>query len=455
MNNFTLILLESNKIISKELKIDELDNYIENTAGILPIMVQDALSFIKKYEILDGDIINNILKSNKSSLKTIAKHIGVEEDKLEGFWKLLKDLKNNVKLLPHFLTPQERSALIKGKALISDLTIDIETSQGRSDTVNLYMPIAHKIVNQYVGKSNLSKSELMSAALLGFTNAMREWDRSKGLLFKTYLSYRIQQQILNDIDKYSHNLRSTNWYTNKKNDKVLDAISLDKLKGGNDEEEFKQDYLAALGVTDEPMKPDAERAWKKIFDLLERKFNQRDVDIFYRYFGLAGYEREKSKDIAKKFKMSEGNIRNSIINKFLNFLASNKATKDILSDLHSLYNENLMKELIGQNYDSILEYLSNDDTYILLEEINKWDNKSVFNKILQKSLNELTDDSRRIILQILESDFEFLDEMYKKYKRDIIVFLSNMYPTENMSKKTDVSLLEYMEDMQYFYQKHF
>ena len=36
----------------------------------------------------------------------------------------------------------------------------------------------------------------------------------------------------------------------------------------------------------------------------------------------------------------------------------------------------------------------------------------------------------------------------------IIEFLSHMYPTESMTKKSDVSLLDYMSEIQDYYQEY-
>lgn len=452
MNNFTQILLEVNNIYEEKLSMNDLNKFIDNTIKIMPIPVKEVLFFIKKYELLDGKIINNIVHANKQMLKNIANDINIPEELMEKFWKSLKDLKNNIKLLPHFLTPIERDSLIKRKINISDITIDLDSAQGRNEVVKMYMPIVYKIVNQYVGKSKLNRSDLISAALTAFVNAMDEWDRNKGQLFKSYLSYRIQQQILNDINKYGHTLSGTNWYITKKyGSELLDAVSMDSLSK-DENGEFKQDRLVALGVEDnEPLDRDEEKQWEQVFSILERKFKQRDIDIFYRYFGLAGRKREKSKDIAKEFGMSEGNIRNSIINKILLFLKSDNKALELLSNLQDLYNEGLMIELIWQN--NIFEYLANDDVYILLEEINRWNNKDVFKNSLSKSLNLVKE--KDIILNILKSDFEELDQNFKKYKKDIIIFLSNMYPTESMTKKTDVTLLEYMEELQIIYKKYY
>ena len=312
------------------------------------------------------------------------------------------------------------------------------------------MPVVNKIVNQYVGKSKLNRSDLMSAAHIAIANAIKEWDRSKGQLFKTYLSYRVQQQILNDIDEHGHSLSGTSWYTTKKyGSEVLDAVSIDGISR-DENGEFKQDRLAALGYNDGRDEETEVKQWKKVFEILEKKFKQRDLDIFYSYFGLNGYKKEKSKDIAKRYGMSEGNIRNSIINKILAFLKKDKESLELLVSLMDSYNESLMIELIGCDKNAILERLSNDDIYILLEEITKWCNKDVF----ARSLNNSLAGNSEIILNILNGGFEEIDLNIKKYKKDLIKFLSNMYPTENMSRKTDVDLIEYMMELQEIYKKY-
>lgn len=451
MIKFTDIIKESKKQeYNGSITIKELEDYINKTSRILPNIVRDALYLVKKYEILEADDINDILGTNKSGINSLAKKFDITPDLMEDLWTLLKDLKSNIKLFPHFLTPSEQNALIKGTAKIEDLTIDLETTQGKNEVIKMYTPIVNKIVNQYVGKSKLSKNDLMSAAMEGFAKAIDEWDRSKGQLFKTYVSYRVQQQILNDIDKHGHSLSGTNWYATKKyGAEVLDAVSIDGMSR-NEDGEIHQDRLAALGYNDGRDEEAEVKQWKKVFEILEKKFKQRDLDIFYSYFGLNGYKKEKSKDIAKRYGMSEGNIRNSIINKILAFLKKDKQTLELLVSLMDSYNESLMIELFGCDRDTILERLSNDDIYILLEEITKWNNKDVFKRALNNSLSGNSD----IILNILNGGFEEVDLNLKKYKKDIIKFLAGMYPTENMSKKTDVDIIEYMMELQEIYKKH-
>lgn len=147
--------------------------------------------------------------------------------------------------------------------------------------------------------------------------------------------------------------------------------------------------------------------------------------------------------------MSEGNIRNSIINKMIAFLKKDRAALELLMDLNESYNVSLMIELFGCDKETILERLINDDIYILLEEITRWNDKNVFVRSLNNSLGA----NSEIILNILNGGFEDIDNNLKKYKKEIIKFLSNMYPTENMSRKTDVDIIEYMLELQEIYKK--
>ena len=246
----------------------------------------------------------------------------------------------------------------------------------------------------------------------------------------------------------------TNWYASKKfGAGLLDAVSIDGM-GTNDDGEIKNDHIAALGEDPEPLERDEEKQWKELYDLIESTFKTRDVNIFYRYFGLHGYKREKSKDIAKDFGMSEGNIRNSIINKMIAFLKRDRGASEILSNIQDMYNESLMCSLINSSREVILETLVNDDIFILLEELNSWNNKDVFFHSLYLAYENISTSDIEVINTLINGDFSILDDLYKKNKKSIVRFLKEMYPTENISRKTDVSLLEYMEDIQNAYQKY-
>lgn len=454
MNKFTEFVIEARKRFDSESLLNsEVNQYLNKVNRILPTIVKDVIYLTQKYNLLDKESIEEIKNSSKSSLKKLSEIYNIPEDKIEDLWKILKELKTNIRLLPQYQSKQEREMIEMGKLSKDDLTIDLESQKGRNAAAKIYMPLVYKIVTQYVGKSSLSKQELISSGLQGLTQAMNDWNKNIGdkkVSFKTYAGYRVQQQILNDINSLSHTLSGFNDYAMKQGWNA-DTVSLDNLLSGDDE--YNQDHLSYLGTTtDKPS--DKEALWEPIYKLLEKNFKERDINIFYRVFGLNGYKKEKSKDIAKEMGWSEGNIRNSVINKILNFLRKDKKAIEILQSIQDVYNESLMVELWDMDKNMIEESLLNDDMFILLEELTKWNNKDIFNTYLSRTLNSLSRDEKSYIETVLNDNFETLDSTFKKNKKTIITFLNNMYPEKPMSKNTDVSLLEYMVELQEMYKKY-
>lgn len=455
MNTFTSLVKEARSTDSGAILSSEISQFMQRVNKQLSRPVQDAILLTQRYGLMDRASIEEIIKSSKSSLKNLATKYNIDKEKLEDLWKLLKDLKNNIYLLPQMMTEEERRALELGKLATNDLTIDLDTPAGRNATTKMYMPLIYKIVNMYVGKSNLSKQELMSAALMGFTEAMNKWRRDDDgqarVPFKTFAGYRVQQAILNEMNHNSHVVSGSNSNNLKKYGySNFDAQSIDGMPRDVDGD-FKQDRLAALGVEDRDpnlKNIDTDKLWAEIYDIIEKRFPQKNVNIFYRLFGLHGHKKEKTKDIAKSLGRSEGLIRNAYVNPIIKFLKSTPKTAEILATLQQAYNESLMCELIGFNQEEIMEVLINDDLYILLEELNRWSNKD----ILVQSLKRANPDQK--IKDLLSADFEELDSVYKKDKKAIVKFLSVMYPTEGFTHASDVSILDKMVELQSAYQYH-
>ena len=166
-------------------------------------------------------------------------------------------------------------------------------------------------------------------------------------------------------------------------------------------------------------------------------------------------KKEKSKDIAKSYGMSEAGIRASYgpINKILSFLRNDKELLAILQEIQDIYNEGLMIEMFYMGREQILETLLNDDTFILLEEINRWSKKSVFNDAVNNTLEVFKPEDALIIRDLLKGSFDDLDSKYKKNKRVIVTFLSSMYPTETFLRKSDVDIIDRMSELQDIWKK--
>lgn len=453
MNKFTDIIKEARKNYDSEsLLSSEITKFVNKVKKVIPAIVQDVIYLTQKYNLMDRETIEEIRQASNSaaSIKKLADKNNMTEPQVEDLKKLLKDLKSNINLLPQYMSKTEREMLELGKLSMSDLTIDLTSAQGRNAAAKIFMPLVYKIVSHYVGKSKLSRAELISAGTIALTNAMNDWDKSTNVPFKTYAGNRIRQQILNDINSHSHALSGYNDYAFKKG-LSADAASLDRLLSGD---EMNQDHLAALGFSDDDYSELDEKKMRPLYDLLEKTFSTRDVDIFYRYFALRGNKKEKSKDIAKSYGMSEGNIRNSVINKIIKFLRADKLATNILKHIQESYNISMMTNLIGLEKHEIMEALINDDMFILLEELNMWQDKQSFKYSIENALNILPEKDSKYILNVLEKGFEYLDSTFKKNKKVIILFLNELYPTDSMDKKTDVSLIEYMMDIHDAFQKH-
>lgn len=456
MRNFTQYITEARKKFeSQVVTSDDITKYVKVIAKTISRDIQDLLFLVQKYSLFSTDQIEEIRSLSKNDLSKASERLGVPESDLEDLWGILSKMKDHeLRVLPQYQTAQERDAVLQKKLRVSDLTIDLDSEKGKRDVVKMYTPLVYKIVNQFVGKSKLTKAELMSAANMGFADALNNWnpDAENAVSFKTFASYCVRQQILNDINEYGHSLSGTSWYAAekaKKGEVKLDAASLDSFM--NDDGDWSNDHLAALGVEDRE-KDDREH-WAKVFKAIEDKFKVRDVDIFYRYFGLNGRKKEKSKDIAKSYGMSEGNIRNSVINKILAFLRSDKELLSILQDIQDIYNEGLMIEMIHMDREQILETLLNDDTFILLEEINRWAKKDVFNSTVKNILDVVKPTDANVIRDLLAGSFDDLDGSYKKNKRVIVAFLSSMYPTETFVRKSDVDIINRMQELQEIWKK--
>lgn len=446
MNNFSNLVKESQKILEAAavtLIPAELDEYIMKVGKKLPRTIQNILYITKKLNLMTKSDVEFIRSSSKSNLKNIYNNSPIFKNKVsyqefEEFWNDLRSIKLQINALPQYMTPNQRHAVISGKMNVEDLMIDLDTPQGRNAAAKQYAPLINKIVNQYANRSSLSRSDLMSVAMTGFVDAMNDYGKNKDdkqILFITYASYRIQQAILNEITKYGPKDSLT-----KSIDNILTDIE-------------KYEPLAVDDSMSNDLKSELKH-WDDLYKLIESNFKQRDCDIFYRYFGINGYKKEKSKDIAKSLGMSEGNIRNSVINKMLAFLKRDQRALDILQELRDIYNESLICDLMGCERDYVIETLLNDDIFILLEDLTRWTDKRTFEATVKNALSQFNSNDKSTLLDLLRSDFNYLDNNYKNNKKIIILFLNKIYPTENLSHKTDVSLLEYMSEIQELYGKY-
>lgn len=463
MKNFTQILLEkydnSFAFLQKEMNI-----YFKKVSPKLPKSLQLAVTIINDFQITDKELILRIMDSNKADYQLISQEYNWDIDKVKELRSLLKMNKDKLKLLPHFQTPEERKAVVDGQMAQSDILMDLSTEKGRNNVAKQYMPLVRKITNSMLSKTEMDASQVLSAGLEGFTYAMNTYKKpdeqlknnidsdgmkKKHQSFAQYAAYMIRFYILNEITNASRMVRIPSTALAKGNViKTGATISLDKQNSEEDDRDIKD---LITGLQEEPdynIAPE-NKQWQLIYNELEKKFSSRDMMIFYKTYGLNGYELMKGKEIAKELSVSAPTIT-VVLNKIIKYIKTDKKLLEIFQDIMStMMNENLAK-LVGLEKNIIIDELHNNEMYIISETLinmkeSKW--KTRYNNIINNSQFTNLKEFMEEVRNKGELGFEYLDKNYKKYKNEIVEFLNQMQPSENWNRQSDVDILNEIYNM--------
>lgn len=456
MKTFSSVINENRG--SETLQAD-ITRYIKATSGKLPRKVQAALYIIEKYPIIKSK--EDILNIRDGHFK-IYNQLDILPDDLKDLQRILKTLGNDIKLLPQFLNDYQRQALEQNKLGLQDLSLDLKTKQGREHVAKTYSPLVFKIAGQFVGKSSLSKEELVSAGLEGLVLAMNDYKTSEEMevdgksstqTFAQYASYRIRFSILDEINKHSRTVSQSDYMRNKDGESSY-SVSIDG-KYGKDEDgdDIKIDRIMQLSEEpDYDLTRKEERQWEKVFKKLEKKFSFRDCNIFYRAFGINGYDKEDGKAIAKSINVSAPFISQTI-KKIVNFLRSNDDLLEVLRTIMNLYECNMLSELIDKDKQEVFESIINNDVYMIIETINKWSDPTIYKQIVEQATDGLNTEDTLYIYDCLQSK-DYLREGFDKHKQPVIKFLENIYPTESFRRKQDPEIINLMEEIIIYNEKH-
>lgn len=461
MNNFSNIIEGRNRtsLDSVNLLSHEITDYAKKMSKKLPQEVTNTIYLLQKYGITSGETVDEILVSNSGRLKTMAAELNITYQDIQDIKATLQKLGNNIKLLPMKMSEHEREELIAGSKAMDDLTMDLETEKGRSAVIKQYGPLVYKIANQFIGKENLDKAELISAGFEGLTQAMNtyqkpidtseleddaereEAEKAKRTSFKTWASYKIRWAILGEIYDNSRTIRMSyndrrNAYT--KGETTNLTTSLDSMAGKDGEEGSMQDHIAGLATTDTLTASEQQKRWDKLFDELGKHFSKRDMVVFLKYFGLGGEKEEKGKDIAAEFNMTPAMVTHIVTKKILPYIKSNEDLMDIMGDLLAMRVESLMVNNMYKSGKELYEALLGDDVYLMLEEITRWRNPEVLFETVAHAMETLSG----TITEFLKGDENFATNNYKDNLKEVKEFLTNLYPTESFIRKPDEYILE-------------
>ena len=172
--------------------------------------------------------------------------------------------------------------------------------------VKQYEPLMNKLVNQFFKKVQCPWEDLKSYAYEGFSLAIQKYDENKSSMsFTQYAAFAIRNNILTALnselrtvkmDAYAQKITAENGIPS------FNMISIDSCTNDDESEHYRKIILSEV-VEDKFSNGDI---FEYLYSRIEDEFSYRDCEMFYKTFGLKGFDITKNKDIAKLYNVSEG-----------------------------------------------------------------------------------------------------------------------------------------------------
>ena len=202
----------------------------------------------------------------------------------------------------------------------------------QSKMIAKYEPLVNKITNQFVQKVKMPWSGIKSMAYEGLVLAFKNYDPSRSsLTFLQFAGFSIRNTILSSIDNEARTVKM-NQYTQKQaienGDPIFNTVRIDFSFDNDDANSNTEIRLGAY----ENEKFSCGDIYEYLYYRLEDRFNKRDCEMFYKTFGLKGFNDEKCQDIAKEYGVSNGLISQKI-KKIVNFIKGDEDLCEMLAQM--------------------------------------------------------------------------------------------------------------------------
>lgn len=210
------------------------------------------------------------------------------------------------------------------------------TEAQKNELVEQYTPLINKLTKQFFDSNQgmCSWSDLYSMALEGFALAISKYDSERSAMtFTQYAAYAIRNNILTCLNEETRTVKLSA-YAQKvviaNGGTLFNTVSIDQPIT-NDEDAKPRDMV--MGMYEEEKFSNGD-VFKYLYSRLEDQFNQRDRDMFYKIFGLHGFDETPNKDIAKEYGVSEGLVSQRV-KKVINWIKQDRDLCEMLSSIIS------------------------------------------------------------------------------------------------------------------------
>lgn len=208
------------------------------------------------------------------------------------------------------------------------------TAEQRNTLALQYEPLVNKMVKQYFGKVQAGWDDLKSMAYEGLVQAMNSYDpeRSK-MTFTQFAAFAIRNNILNSLSEELRTVKMSSYMQEKAEKEGLPSFSSVSLTticgetGGEDSYSREGRY----GLY-ESAKFENGDVYEYMYMRLDAEFGERELDIFYSYFGLKGRKETPLQDLAKKYGVTSGRASQQL-NKVIRFIRQDEDLREMLSSL--------------------------------------------------------------------------------------------------------------------------
>ena len=353
---------------------DETINFIDKTdlqkyLEVADRFISDDAKTVIKYFIENNDYVKKFGNGDsKNAIDNFYNGPVPKDEKLKEVYKCIGKLNKTNRLLeiPMFQTDEQFEGIINKKVSPDEILLDLNSEKGRNEVVKKYDKLCWKIAREYIGKSTFDLDDLYAYALEGLTNAMNWYgkktkknnadeEKIKAFTFYSYASRIIRFTIIGAIRSESHTVRIPVSQQNKEREvrganTVSNTISGDKGIGSDSEGNEKSMFdklSASMDVQDGDEKINKEdflNTWKEIFDILKKKFSERDLNIFCDVWGVYGHKELKGRQIADKYGLKSKSSATYISSKVFNEIEKDKKLKELFIDAYELMHESLSRQ---------------------------------------------------------------------------------------------------------------
>lgn len=197
-----------------------------------------------------------------------------------------------------------------------------------------YEPLVNKITKQFQEKTHMEWESIKSAAYEGLALAFNTFDSKKSnMKFLSYAAFSIRNNILTSIDNELRTVKLSNYAQKKAKERgeaLFNSMSLNVLSSpDSDSDKTSSEYRYGCYNTD---KFSNGNVYEYLYKRLGSAFPEKDLNIFYRSYGLNDFDIEKGKDLAKEYNCSEGLISQKN-KKIIQYIQNDNDLREMLGSL--------------------------------------------------------------------------------------------------------------------------